>query len=510
MIKTLRESQLSNRAWIPYGRLISEILHQGGILKALSDTQVFTDKHLGTVTGKVINGSTLRHMKLIRKEDYKKLNTDLKESIAISNLMEGFPLICKQDPLDVQLYFIHDHLQTTRKTIQLEAIPKQMYGGALPVAKGRKTKKRALTKAEYLDEASVEPPKKSKKAKVAEATGSALSTIQEQVQDLEPLKVLNKRTRSGKEAEPSPSQPAQPSIPRRKRKPVVRKLNPAPEEEEVEEASELVTREVRRRKEIDTAIEKALQLAKEIEISAEVLAKESTVEAAQLGLELTENLQQMIVADGVLKTIEDAPKEAGCSEVVASEAPEGNIDSHIAAEIVTIEYSTSPDTRSNSTSSSSSTSSDMDDVPLNKVYTTLNKALSPSPSTKTQKKPNYDTFVPMYPSVEQRLIDMQQRRIYACKNLLADHPLQPPMIDPIQFVPANAEGVDDHTGTDIANIDVSSSQPISQTQTSTQTYDPSIIQNLVNHHSGEVPEYETNQDKASDIASNEVMTESPQ
>jgi len=113
----------------------------------------------------------------------------------------------------------------------------------------------------------------------------------------------------------------------------------------------------------------------------------------------------------------------------------------------------------------------------------------------------------MYPSVEERLTDMQQRRIEACKNLPADHPLQPPMIDPIQFVLADVEGVADHTGTNIANIDVSSSQPISQTQTSTQTYEPSIIQNLVNHYSGELPEYKSNQDKASDIASNEVMTE---
>jgi len=48
----------------------------------------------------------------------------------------------------------------------------------------------------------------------------------------------------------------------------------------------------------------------------------------------------------------------------------------------------------------------MDDVPLNKVYTTLNKALSTSPSTKTSKKPDYDTFVPVYPSVEERLIDI--------------------------------------------------------------------------------------------------------
>ena len=53
-------------------------------------------------------------------------------------------------------------------------------------------------------------------------------------------------------------------------------------------------------------MKKALELAKDIEIPVEVLAKESTVEAAQLGLELTENLQQMIEAEGVLKTVEDA------------------------------------------------------------------------------------------------------------------------------------------------------------------------------------------------------------
>ena len=55
----------------------------------------------------------------------------------------------------------------------------------------------------------------------------------------------------------------------------------------------------------------------------------------------------------------------------------------------------------------------------------------------------------MYPFVEERLIGLQQRRIDACIHLPADHPLQPPMIDPIQFVPADAEGADDHTGTDI-------------------------------------------------------------
>jgi len=196
IIKTLREIQLNNRVWVPYGRLISEILHQGGILKALDETKVFTDQQLGTVTGKVINGSTLGNMTLIKKEDINKLNTDMKEYRAMANLMEGFTPICKQYPLDVQMYYIHDYLQSTKENIQLEDIPDQMYGCALPVAKSRKTKRKALTKDEYLDEASEQPANKAKKAKLDkafEATGSG-STIQEEVQDLEPVKVLNKRT----------------------------------------------------------------------------------------------------------------------------------------------------------------------------------------------------------------------------------------------------------------------------------------------------------------------------
>jgi len=61
----------------------------------------------------IINGGTLASMRLIKPEAIIKLETDLKESRISSNLMEGFPLICKQDPLDVQLFYIHDHLQST-------------------------------------------------------------------------------------------------------------------------------------------------------------------------------------------------------------------------------------------------------------------------------------------------------------------------------------------------------------------------------------------------------------
>ena len=73
MMWALKESQDNKRRWIPYGRLMSEIFHQGGILKALKQSKIITDAQLGTVTGKVINGRTLRKMHLIKKEDFQEL-----------------------------------------------------------------------------------------------------------------------------------------------------------------------------------------------------------------------------------------------------------------------------------------------------------------------------------------------------------------------------------------------------------------------------------------------------
>jgi len=40
-------------------------------MDAIITSKVSDDKQLGLVTGKVINGGTLRHMKLIKKEDYR-------------------------------------------------------------------------------------------------------------------------------------------------------------------------------------------------------------------------------------------------------------------------------------------------------------------------------------------------------------------------------------------------------------------------------------------------------
>jgi len=280
MVKTLKESQLNNRAWIPYGRLISEIFNQGGLLRGLSETRGFTNDMLGTVTSKIINGGTLANMKLIKPEAIIKLETDLKESKISSNLMEGFPPIFKQDPLDVQLLYIHDHLQSTGEEICLEDIPETMYDGNVEVAKSRKTKRKPMSEAEYLEGASEQHAKKAKKAKkdkASEATGFGVASIQEEVENLEADKILPERTRSGKAATTSMTAPEQPSIPKRKRKHVVRKLKESKyveEEEQVEVATQLVIREVIRKKvNDDDDVQRALELANQIEVPASSIVR---------------------------------------------------------------------------------------------------------------------------------------------------------------------------------------------------------------------------------------------
>jgi len=77
--------------------------------------------------------------------------------------------------------------------------------------------------------------------------------------------------------------------------------------------------------------------------------KESTVEAAQLGIELTENLQQLPVSGDLEKATEEVQKEAGYSEVGDSEARKGNTDSRHTANIINIESSSTSTSISTST-----------------------------------------------------------------------------------------------------------------------------------------------------------------
>jgi len=67
LVKNLKDSQTMHRNFVPYGRLLSEIFYQGGILNSLKEVDYFTDAQFNIVTGRIINGATLVAMKLIKK-----------------------------------------------------------------------------------------------------------------------------------------------------------------------------------------------------------------------------------------------------------------------------------------------------------------------------------------------------------------------------------------------------------------------------------------------------------
>jgi len=485
-------------------------------LKGLSETRGFTDDMLGTVTGKIINGATLAHMKLIKPDVVVKLESDMKESKISSNLMEGFPPICKQDPLDVKLFYIDDHLQSTGEEIRLEDIPEVMYGGKVKLAKSRKNKRKPVSEAEYLEGASKQPPKakKSRRDSASKGTTSGLPTIQEEAEDLQPDQILAERTRSGKTATISSFTSEQPTIPKKKRKHMVRKLKESKYIEAEEEASELVIREVRRKPVNDEAVQRAVELASQIIVPASSLLKEDIALAASQVVEAAVVIQDLAASEaevlGFVEAAETREEISGTSEAAETSEPHVSMSDALTSNVEIVELGSSSETLTNSPASSSSSSilssSNEDDVPLSKMYSSINKTTS---KATTSQKPDNE-FEPMYPSVEERLTGLQQRCIDACKHLPADHPLQPPMIDSIQFVPADAEGGDDSVGGELTVESNSLSKPKSPINQNLEIAETSILSNLETHYSGELSGYVSNLQTASDIASDEVMTESPQ
>ncbi|RHN51733.1 hypothetical protein MtrunA17_Chr6g0472141 [Medicago truncatula] len=277
--------------------------------------------------------------------------------------------------------FIREHFAITGTKIRLEDVPETMYGGALPVAKSRKTKRKALTKEEYLDDAPKQPAKKARRAKKKRVAvqenivAPAIPTIQEEVEHLEADKILPKRTGNGKLAASSQAAPDQPLIPKKKRRTTIRKLKKKKAEDAV-------------------ALAKIRELPKGIEVPVSSIAREDAGISAQQVVKATEDVQDLVTSkggsllliDGELeKTTEEVQEgNAGCFEALNSEASRGNPDSPHSTDVINIE-SSSIFVSLSTTLSSSSTSSDYDDIPLGKIYTTINKGLSPS--TKLHKKP---------------------------------------------------------------------------------------------------------------------------
>ncbi|RHN66559.1 hypothetical protein MtrunA17_Chr3g0092441 [Medicago truncatula] len=244
-----KESQDNNRKFIPYGRLLLEIFYQGDLLKALKDSNVVADEHLGTVVGKYISGYTLRSMCIIKEVD--QLKSDLKESMIVSDLMTDFPPISKEDPPEVLVAYVTTHHEKTGEIINYSTIPYTMAGTPLRIASKKRKSKKITSEAAEVEVSDPKPkkPKKAKKEKVVpqeNIVGPAIPTVQEKFKDLEPVKILDKRTGGGTSVGSSKvlSDHPQPKIPKKIR--CVRKMKVSDyvlqEDAEVEAATDLVTR----------------------------------------------------------------------------------------------------------------------------------------------------------------------------------------------------------------------------------------------------------------------------
>ena len=335
MLWALRESQEKERRFIPYGRLLSEIFHQGGILNALRLSGVVSDDQLRTVVGKYINASILKSMYLVK--NVKKLDTDLDESMIVSDLITNFPPISKDDPPEVLAAFVMSQYDKIGEIINYSSIPDTMAGTPMRIAtKKRKSKK--STSEDGKEEASQPKPKRVKKEKATlqvSMVEPVLPTIQEEVEDLEPVKVLDKRTRGEKSVGSLEVVSVQQhSKIHKKKRSTIRTMKESQyvlqEEEEVEAATSLVTRMERKKKATEASlIQQVVNIANEIKIPPASLFKEIVGEDAQKVVELAEDVQELVAneSDELLKiNLEDQRKEGtseAATEAATSEAAKG-------------------------------------------------------------------------------------------------------------------------------------------------------------------------------------------
>ncbi|KEH26532.1 LRR and NB-ARC domain disease resistance protein [Medicago truncatula] len=364
---------------------------------------------LGTVTGKIINGETLKSMHLISVKDYKTLSTDMTVSDSKSALMTDFPPICKQDPLDVQMHYIREHFERTK-----------MYGGALPVAKSRKTKSKTLTKEDYLEEEA--PRKPSKRSKIAEKDGVAApkpkrtKTVKTESSTISTFEeVIQKKRNKEPEVQDVAREAALQAI-RSKRAKGERSV-----QEHIKEAVEQL-----RREEEDPSLKKATK-----PVSLEMPCFRLTPEQEQMTKEIDANelAKRKQMAELYKKKRDEQLKAAGYN----LDAEKAAVIASLAAEIEeqTVKEGTALLKEAlkakntfnlPSSPSSSSSSTDSDDISLSQHIKQCLPNFKPSKTTPSDI-PDYD----------QMQINFSQQRIKICEKLSADHFFQPPIIEPLNI-----------------------------------------------------------------------------
>ncbi|KEH17423.1 hypothetical protein MTR_0016s0150 [Medicago truncatula] len=531
----------NGRRQILFGRLLSEIFVQGKLLKYLRETGVSSDEELGTVVGKIINGKTLKSMKLTNKLVTSK--EDLAVETVQSDLMTNFPSISKEDNPEDLYQFIKAHFELTGTIISVASIPDKIGGAPLKV-KGKRSRKSDK------DEVAASKPKKAKTAKTESSNVSASEEVlasEEVVQkqrNKEPevqadareaalQTIRDKKARSLKTAQERMKEAAE-QLETENDDPRPKKAKNAepiempcfiPTAEKLQEAREYATSEIAKRKQMRKQFEK--QRDEQLKAAGYELAPEKAAVIATLTAELEEENVKEGVA--LLRQSLKGKHTSGASSEPTSKAPEAaqskgqssGIPSQYKARI-NIQIPDLP-------SPPSSSSTDSDNVLLSQHISKFLKDFKPTKLT-ADGRIDY----------EQTQIEFSQERINICErfHLPAVHFFQPPLVEPvsIQHPETNPEtnhkitklhkeplSLEKHLGGEMQPTPTKASKTVPEKtvlenqQTDTETETQTIPEQIVSEHTvpeqgasnleQSVPEQHVSEHIASD---QQTTTEQPQ
>ena len=412
---TIKEEIRSKRKQIPCGRLLSEIFTPGKLLETLRIHNLASYKTLKTITGKIINGKTLQNMKIIRKFSPKE--KDLKESAVQTELMRDFPPISKEENPEVLAELIAAYAKESggiildKDTLDIhDEAPLRVRGKRAKTtdsskAAGAQTKKHKQDKSEATNLDSMPAPALKRKRGKGESSiiKEAAKLALEEDWDAEAEEPRAKKTQLTGNEVVFPMFIMTPEMTKRADEHAKKLL----EEQKKKKEEYLAARDARLKSlGLDSSDEFYVQKLAEVKEIADTVEQETVKEAK----EMLEQIQ--------------GTSEAGTSEAVPESAtPESDTVEASEASAKIIQISDSPIL---SFPQSPLNDSDQDDMPLGQRINLLQK-----PSQKP--KP----FEPIYLVVLHRIGELSQKRVDICNRLPADHPFQPPIIEPLNMIPAN-------------------------------------------------------------------------
>jgi len=418
----IKEGIKGKRKQIPCGRLLSEIFTQGKLLETLRRHMLATDRSLRTVTGKIINGKTLQNMKIIRK--FSPNEKDLKESAVQTELMRDFPPISKEENPEVLAELIAAYAKESggiildKDTFDIpDEAPLRVRGKRAKTddgseAAGAQTKKQKLDKSEATNYDSVPAPAPKRKRGKGESSiikeAAELALEEMEAEEARPKKMQS----TGTQIE-CPMFVMTLEMARRAKK-YADKLTA----DKKKKVDQYIVEKDERLKAIgqENCVAYYEQKLVEVKKIAGIVEQEAVKEAKEM-LEQIQGTSEASASEAVPESA--APESATVAEESEASGNPSNLNS---AKETQISYSPtiiSPPL-------SLTNDSDHDEMPLGQRINLL-----PKPSQKP--KP----FEPKYPTVLQSIGEMSQRRVDICNKLPADHPLQPPVITPLNMIPAN-------------------------------------------------------------------------